>query len=435
MSRRPRLWLSFLCFMLLAPFSVRAIGAQGPGGLPTDLEGLIAEALKDNPEIKQMADLSQAAKETVRSSGALDDPDFLFSLKDVPTNTWSLSQDDMTQKMFMLSQKVPFPGKRRLRSEVAASQAQTDTFLVQDKVREVRAKVIQSYWGLSVARSAFDITKRNKELWEQVVQVAESRYAAGQGMQADVLQAQVELGGYLDRQLQWQQRQESARADLNALRGKPPQTPLPNPAVLKPRPFPFKLEELLALTDGNPKLQALKTGVEKQERAVSLAKKDYLPDFTFQVAYGLRENKADLKRPDMFTSSVMMNLPIWQASKIKPKIREEQAKESAVREAHQAALNQLQAAIKDRHAKLVRLSQQSALYERGIIPQARQAAQAALAAYRVGSLDFARLSQNFIALSSAELQWQEYLKDFEEVWAELEWLVGQELPRSPGGRQ
>jgi hypothetical protein len=30
---------------------------------------------------------------------------------------------------------------------------------------------------------------------------------------------------------------------------------------------------------------------------------------------------------------------------------------------------------------------------------------------------------------------QEYLKDFEENWAELEWLVGQELPRLAGGRK
>jgi hypothetical protein len=27
------------------------------------------------------------------------------------------------------------------------------------------------------------------------------------------------------------------------------------------------------------------------------------------------------------------------------------------------------------------------------------------------------------------LKWQEYLKDFEGAWAELEWLVGQEFPR------
>ena len=45
-----------------------------------------------------------------------------------------------------------------------------------------------------------------------------------------------------------------------------------------------------------------------------------------------------------------------------------------------------------------------------------------------------QLYQNQIAVYNAEMQLQEYLKDFEENWAELEWLVGAELPRPAGGK-
>jgi outer membrane protein, heavy metal efflux system len=426
-TRRLVLWLLFGGILALgwcAP-----LGAEVPAGMPPGLAALIDEALKANPDIRQRSELAAAAKETIRSAKALDDPDLLISLKDLPVDTWKFNQDGMTQKMVMLSQKIPFPGKRQTRSEVAASQAQADTFLFEDKVKEVRAKVIQSYWDLSLAGAAFGITRKNKELWEQAVQVAEARYGAGQGLQADVLQAQVELGSYLDRQLQWQQRRESAQAELNALRSQPPQTPVPPPAPLKLRSAALKLDELLEMAKDNPRLQALNAGIDKQGKSVSLAKKDYFPDFTFQAAYGFRENLGDLRRPDMFTGSLMVNLPIWHAAKIKPRIREEQARENAAKGAYDAAFNQVQAAVKDRHAKLQRLSQQSALYAQGIIPQARQAAEAALAAYQAGPLDFARLTQNFIALYAAELQLQEYLKDFENTWAELEWLVGRDLPR------
>ena len=106
----------------------------------------------------------------------------------------------------------------------------------------------------------------------------------------------------------------------------------------------------------------------------------------------------------MFTGTVMFNLPIWHGSKIKPKIREEQAKQNAAKDAHQSASNQLGAAIKDRHAKLQRLSKQITLFDQGIIPQARQAAAAALASYQVGTLDFNQLYQNQIAVYNAEMQ-------------------------------
>jgi len=91
--------------------------------------------------------------------------------------------------------------------------------------------------------------------------------------------------------------------------------------------------------------------------------------------------------------------------------------------------------IKDRYAKLQRLVQQINLYDQGIIPQARQAVEASLASYQVGALAFAQLYQNLISVYNTGLTIQEYLKDFEENWAELEWLVGEELPRRPEGRK
>ena len=137
----------------------------------------------------------------------------------------------------------------------------------------------------------------------------------------------------------------------------------------------------------------------------------------------------------MFAGGVMFNIPIWQASKIKPRIREEQERKTAARENVQNTWNQLAAAIKDRHGKLMRLAQQITLYNQGIAPQARQAADASLASYQVGTVPFSQLYQNQIAVFNAEMQLQEYLKDFEENWAELEWLIGQELPRPPRGKK
>ena len=409
--------------------------AQGSGSLPPDLAALIDEALKANPEVRQMQDSARASKEAISPAGALDDPQAGFDIIALPTDKWKFNEIDMTQKMFELSQKIPFPGKRRLRSEVAAEQFQANDYSYQDKVNEVRAKVLEAYWALSMANRDYDLTQKNKQAWEEVVKVAETRYGVGRGLQADVLQAQVELGNYLDRLFQWTQKRESLLADLNALRSKPPHTPIARPQPLKPRPFTLKLDELLAQAKARPQLQALKALIAKQEKSVDLAKKEYFPDFTLGVSYSLRENDLPEKRADLFGAKFLVNLPIWQASKIKPKIREEEAKEEAAREAHQSAWDQLAAAIKDRVVKLQRLGNQTTLFDQGIIPQARQAAAASLAAYQVGAVSFNQLYQSEIAVYTAEMQMQEYLNDFEDNWAELEWLVGAELPRSPGGKK
>ncbi len=412
--------------------------ATGGSGLPADLQRLIEEAMKANRDVKRLAGVKAAAQEAVRPAGALDNPQATFGLLNIPVDTWSFAQEPMTQKFVGLSQKIPFPGKRRLRSAVAEEQARADDFSYQDKLNEIRARVIESYWNLALAYAGYDLTEKNKHYWEQVVKVVETRYGAGWGQQADVLQAQVELGNYLDRLLQWQQRRESLVAEINALRSQPPRTPLPRPQPLTPRPLTVNAEELMAWAESRPQVQALKAQITKQEKAVELARKDYFPDVTIGVGYGFRETlDPPAKRPqaDFFSTTFMLDLPIWHGSKIKPKIREELERQGAAREAYHSAWDQIAAAIRDRMAKLQRLNQQIQLYQQGIIPQARQAAEASLAAYQVGNIEFARLYQDHIAVYNAELRLQDYLRESENNWAELEWLVGQELPRRPGGKK
>ena len=171
-----------------------------------------------------------------------------------------------------------------------------------DKLNETRSKVIQAYWGLSLSYISYEITEKNKQFWDQVVQVSETRYATGQGLHPDVLQAQVELGNYLDRLLQWRQKQDSLKAELNALHDRPAANAINRPAPLRPRFFTLKLEEMLQLLESRPQVKALKTLIQKQEKAVSLARKDYLPDFNIGMDYGFRENAPGIKRPDFFTT-------------------------------------------------------------------------------------------------------------------------------------
>ena len=355
-----KFFLACLLGILLGCFLPGGISwAQPLNHLPPDLKTYIFEALQSNPEIKRLADLKKASLEAIRPAGALDDPMLTLGFFNLPTNTFAFNQWDMTMKGIGVSQKFPFPGKRRLRSEVAEEQAKADDFALLDKLNETRAKVMQAYWGLALAYSSQEITEKNKNFWEQVVKVSETRYATGQGMQADVLQSQVELGNYLDRLLQYRQEQESLKAELNALRNRPPAAPINHPVPMQPRQFTLKLDEVIKMLESRPQMKALKTQIDKQQKAVALARKEFYPDFNVGIDYGFRENTPTGEfRPDFFTSYISLNIPIWFKSKQLPRLREEQARQSAAENAYQAAWNELSAAVKDRVNKLERLNQQ-----------------------------------------------------------------------------
>ena len=110
-------------------------------GLPPDLKTLIAESLKANPEIKQKSQLKAAAKETIRPAGALDNPQAAFAMPEYAHRHLELHPGAHDPEgLRACPKRFPFPGKRRLRSEVAEEQAQSDDLAYQDKANEVRAK-------------------------------------------------------------------------------------------------------------------------------------------------------------------------------------------------------------------------------------------------------------------------------------------------------
>lgn len=96
-----------------------------PHTAPSALGALIAEALQNNPELRAAAKETEAADQRVRPAGALEDPMLEAGLLNAPIQPFGLNREDMTMKMLGLSQKLPYPGKRALREQVAAKDAET----------------------------------------------------------------------------------------------------------------------------------------------------------------------------------------------------------------------------------------------------------------------------------------------------------------------
>ena len=95
----------------------------------------------------------------------------------------------------------------------------------------------------------------------------------------------------VDELIMLNQKKRALEARLKALLNRPPETPMGKPEEVQFRKFPFSIEELYKMAlETNPTLQAMKKMVEAKEKAHTLAKRDYYPDFNFIFAYGQRDN-------------------------------------------------------------------------------------------------------------------------------------------------
>jgi len=141
-------------------------------------------------------------REEIPFAGSLDDLRLGIGLINLPVDTFDLDQEPMTQKQIFLAQKVPWFGKLNLKKQRQALIAGREQAILEAKRLELARKIAFSYYELGFVASSLDINGRLTEMVEEVLKVAESRYATGKGLQQDVFQAQVELSKLLDEVVQ-----------------------------------------------------------------------------------------------------------------------------------------------------------------------------------------------------------------------------------------
>lgn len=390
------------------------------------LSALVAEALQNNPELRAAAKEAEAAQQRVRPAGALEDPMLEAGLINVPIQPWRLNREDMTMKMLGLSQKLPYPGKRALREQVAAKEAETLGYGLRETTNRVVREVKNAYFDLALADESVRLLKRNRQILEQFLHTAESRYAVGQAAQAEVLKAQTQLGRMTEELLRMERERPVIEAELARLLGRsgkalPVAVELP---ALRAAASDLEALQQAALRE-RPQLLGLQSAIDRSARALDLARKEKQPDFDLRFSYGQREQDlAGMPRQDVVSLTVAMNLPVWREDKIEPRIAEAQAMREQALQMQQAQQNEVLARLRQQ----VALSEQSRksvqLYDTAVLPQARLTVEAALAAYQVSRVDLLMLLDSQMTLFGYEINRVRELVNFNKALAEIEFLIG-----------
>lgn len=393
-----------------------------------DLEALVREAAAQNPELQAAVKKWEALSHKPAQAAALDDPMLSLGLVNVPSSL-NLRSEDMTMTEVGISQKLPFPGKRALMSEMASQEAQAARQEVAEKTNQVTREIKQAYLELSHLYRALEVARQNQQVLEGLAGFAQSRYALGQASQGELLKAQVEVSRMLDEIIMMEQRQKAVRARLASLAARPPEAALGRPADPLPRRLAWGLAELRqAALDHNPTLKAMRNMLQAKTTAQDLAQAEYYPDFNLRLAYGFRDNAEDYPRRDLVTGMVEINLPIWRETKLERKRAESKAEAEGAQRRWQAMQNEIFYMLAETHAMLERNQRQVDLYQSGILPQARLQAASSLRTYAGGKGEFMPLLESQMALYKFELEYHQALTDQAKNLAALEALVGRPLP-------
>ena len=412
--------------LLLAGGGVAAERAAGPG---VPLREVVAEAVKNNPDIQAAKYEQEAARQRIAPAGALDDPMLEAGVINLPVPSLRFDREDMTMKMIGLSQRFPYPGKRALRRDVAESEADAMLHGYQETVNRVSRDVKIAYLDLALAAESIELAEKNKRVLEHLLATAEARYSVGQASQADVLKAQTQVAKMAVELIKLARERATLEAELNRALGRAPHGVAPVPQMPTLREVASRLEELRqADVTTRPQLLALQSTIDRGDKAIQLARKDYYPDFDVRLSYGQRDRSLmGDRRDDMISVTVAISLPLWRQSKLAPRVAEAVAMRDRAASMLLAQQNEVASRLRQEIANAQQNLESARLYENTVLPQAKLTVESSFAAYRVNRVDFFTLLDNQMSVLNYEIGYVTAVVNHNKAWAELEFITGKEM--------
>lgn len=390
-----------------------------------DLEDLVHEALQKNPGIQSALKRVEALRHRAPQAQTLPDPMVSVGWAGNIAPFSVQRGDPSSYRGVSASQAIPYPGKLKLRGEIVDREAEAAWWDYEAARRKLVAEVKSAYYDYFAASKAVVITQKNKDLLQKLSSIAEAQYRVGKGIQQDVLRSQVELSLLHQRLTVFEQQQSVAQARLNMLLFRDPEAPLAAPASFEPTKIGHSLDELYTLArEQDSGLQREQRMIERNQYAVNLAQKDYLPDFG--VAY-MYQQRPDL--PDMHGFTFTANIPIFYRTKQREAVREATEQLASSQRSKENQQTELFFAVKEQYLLAKSSEQLMKLYSQAIVPQSSLALESSMASYQVGKVDFLTLLMNFTVVLDYETSYYRELANYEMALARLEPLVGVELTK------
>ncbi len=287
--------------VLLIAFLIAGATAQAE-----TLESLIAEALRNNPELRSFEAGVASAKGGVRTARVYANPELSVAPGLRRTTDPSGSQNDFHGN-FELSQLFQFPGKRALKIAIAEKSVAVQQVALEGFRFALAAQIRRAFYELLAAQKVSALRSDQVESAKTFVESSRKRAESGYASDFETIKSQAELIAAQRGLLDAEGKIAGARVTLNTLLGRSPGFALNVTGSLDRtgiQPVPRTEFVSLALAR-NPSLRTL--GLQAQAAGLTLRSTRFgrRPDFAIgpQVEY--------TKNEQIYGLGMTIALPFW----------------------------------------------------------------------------------------------------------------------------
>lgn len=401
-------------------FTTRGLTQDSSGNIPvtarpTALRELIQELERQNLSVLAGQKSYEASRYEAKQASALPETDLTVQHLSVgsPRLFAGYTNSDFAYLGFGASQELPFPGKRKLRGEVAERGSET-THISADVIRQDAIQKLKlSYIQLAYLQQTLALIEESDRSLGDIEQIVESRYRVGQGNQQEVLKAQLQHTRILNEITMHHREVGLLQADIKALLNRPQESD-----DIVTEPLAVTTIEKLPEISQSIELQLRRAQISQTEAASHLARLETKPDFNVQYMW----QHTDDKFRDYYMASFGIRLP--NQGRAKAAVAEATLKQQQAQTEYEAAQRELEGDAQKQLVLIRSSDEQLKIYSEGLIAQSTARLRVATASYESGKQDFETLMAAFIDVLQLKIEFQRQLAERESAVARLERLTG-----------
>jgi len=399
------------CFPILL---LAAIGFQVSA---LSLDDALHIALQNDPAQKRY----QAQQSSLIAQGnyaaTLADPTIKLGVANIPTDSFSLDSDPMTQLTVGVAQQFSRGSTLEtakqgfiLQSEVAVFHGSERRLLVKKTVRHL-------WFNILFNEKSILLVEENKQLFNSLYRDLESQFSLGLAEHEDLIVVEIELGLLDEKLAKLTQQSLTYRSVLSEWVGAEAYQPLQPELPEWGQTLTYiKNSQALnyqhyALLSTHPKVQAVQQTILVANSNIDLAEQGYQPRFKVELGYGHRSSASGGIRSDLLSGFVSMDMPLFTEQRQDQKMIAAQHNKGQRQAEHQLLLRQLNAQLNMEISDYQQLLARQKRYQESLLKQARLHAQTLERSYQSNTQPFKAVIEAYIHELNLSLEYQQLYFD------------------------
>ena len=415
------------CWLVCIAVVFSPLSATAQGTTPLSLPEALKLAQARSPQLAAQSAAIGAAENLIVSAGQRPDPQLAIGVENLPINgsdAFSIGRDFMTMRKIGISQQFTRAEKLHAREAKAVAERQREQAKLVNAETDLRRDVALAWLDRYFIERRLGVLRELDRETALLADAARAALAGGKGSPADPILARTARVQVQDRMQLMERDLIGAQASLARYVGDAEAVrPLDKPPSFYA--LPRAPNEFLQTLAHHPQLLSYEPleAVARADIAEAHAAKK--PDWSLELAYAQRGSSFS----NMVSIQARIDLPLFSKTRQDPVIaarhkalEQIQSEREETRRMHEAEIKRMVADWETARARLKR-------YWEELVPLSREAAAAALAAYRSGRGNLSaalEARRTAVEIRFADVQTQAELAS---AWANLNFLVPESAPR------